>query len=68
VEIVDVRIVLVLALALVLNLRPDDGDDEMVLDLVEELIDEQLDSAMLWHVPTLGIRANPVPCDREPVS
>jgi signal transduction histidine kinase len=68
VEIVDVRIVLVLALALVLNLRPDDEDDEMVLDLVEELIDEQLDSAMLWHVPTLGIRANPVPCDRESVS
>jgi hypothetical protein len=66
VEIVDVRIVL--ALALVLNLRPDDEDDEMVLDLVEELIDEQLDSAMLWHVPTLGIRANPVPCDRESVS
>jgi hypothetical protein len=68
VEIVDVRIVL--ALALVLSLMLDEEDDEMgvALDLIEELVDEQLDSAVLWHMPMLGMRAAPVLCNRESVS
>jgi hypothetical protein len=63
VEIVDVRIVLTLALELGLTLDEEDG--EMALDLVEELINEQLDTAVLWHMPTLGIRTAPVLCSRE---
>jgi hypothetical protein len=56
---------IVLALALVLGLTLDEEDVEMALDLVEELIDEQLDTAVLWHKPTLGMRTAPVLCSRE---
>jgi hypothetical protein len=65
-EIADVRI----ALALVLSLMLDEEDDEMsaALDLIEELVDEQLDTAVLWHMPMLGMRAAPVLYDRESVS
>jgi hypothetical protein len=64
VEMIDVRIVL--ALALVLSLMLDAEDDEMgvALDLIEELVDEQLDTAVLWHSPKLGMRAAPVLYDR----
>jgi hypothetical protein len=65
VERVDVRIVL--ALALVLGLTLDVEDDAMALDLVEEVVDEQLDTAVLWHMPMLGMRAAPVLCNRESV-
>jgi hypothetical protein len=56
-----------LALALVLGLTLDGEDDEMVvaLDLIEELVDEQLDTAVLWHMPMLGMRAAPVLYDRK---
>jgi hypothetical protein len=61
---------IVLVLALVLSLMIDEEDDEMgvALDLIEELVDEQLDTAVLWHMPMLGMRASPVLYDRESVS
>jgi hypothetical protein len=62
VEIVDVPIAL--ALALVLGLTLDEEDDEIALDLVEELV-AQLDTAVLWHRPMLGMRAAPVLCSRK---
>jgi hypothetical protein len=64
-EIDDVGIALVLAL--VLSLMLDEEDDEMgvALDLIEELVDEQLDTAVLWHIPMLGMLAAPVLCNRE---
>jgi hypothetical protein len=64
-EIDDVGIVL--ALAPVLSLMLDEEDDEMgvALDLIEELVDEQLDTAVLWHMPMLGMLAAPVLCSWE---
>jgi hypothetical protein len=66
-EIDDVGIVL--APEPVLSLMLDEEDDEMgvALDLIEELVDEQLDTAVLWHMPMLGMLAAPVLCNRESV-
>jgi hypothetical protein len=58
---------IVLVLALVLSLMLDEEDDEMgvALDLIKELVDEQLDTAVLWHMPMLGMLAAPVLCNWE---